>query len=111
MLTDGEGISLEELPDFLWKNEAPDEVAGSEPMSLREQPETRASGELTLDEAINRASKNALVRALREAGGNCHRAAQLLGVSRYTVYRMITRYGLVRRDRNGIGLQAISAQA
>jgi transcriptional regulator with GAF, ATPase, and Fis domain len=111
MLTDGEGIALEELPDFLWKNEAPDEVASSEPMSLREQPETRASGELTLDEAINRASKNALVRALREAGGNCHRAAQLLGVSRYTVYRMITRYGLVRRDRNGIGLQAISAQA
>jgi DNA-binding NtrC family response regulator len=36
----------------------------------------------------------ALIRALEAAEGNCHRAAELLGVSRYTVYRMLNRFGL-----------------
>ena len=40
------------------------------------------------------AGKSALVRALRKANGNCHLAAKLLGISRYTVYRMMARFGL-----------------
>ena len=40
------------------------------------------------------ASKLALIRALQATQGNCHRAAELLGVSRYTVYRMLNRFGL-----------------
>ncbi len=47
-----------------------------------------------LDAVIREASKIALLRALEATGGNCHRAAELLGVSRYTVYRMLNRYGL-----------------
>ncbi|HEY6420183.1 MAG TPA: sigma-54 dependent transcriptional regulator [Candidatus Binataceae bacterium] len=47
-----------------------------------------------LDVVIREATKVALMRALRETNGNCHRAAELLGVSRYTVYRMLNRYGL-----------------
>jgi DNA-binding NtrC family response regulator len=52
--------------------------------------------------AIHRASRSALVRALEAAGGNCYRAATLLGVSRYTVYRMLNRYGMAegRQYRN-----------
>jgi len=48
----------------------------------------------SLDGVIREASKLALIRALEEAEGNCHRAAELLGVSRYTVYRMLNRHGL-----------------
>ncbi len=56
--------------------------------------------------AIHRASRKALMRALEAAGGNCYRAATLLGVSRYTVYRMLNRYGLAetRGYRNGKGI-------
>jgi transcriptional regulator with GAF, ATPase, and Fis domain len=48
----------------------------------------------SLDAVIREASKLALVRALQASEGNCHRAAELLGVSRYTVYRMLNRFGL-----------------
>jgi transcriptional regulator of acetoin/glycerol metabolism len=48
----------------------------------------------SLDGVIREASKLALVRALQASEGNCHRAAELLGVSRYTVYRMLNRFGL-----------------
>ena len=48
----------------------------------------------SLDGVIREASKLALVRALQATEGNCHRAAELLGVSRYTVYRMLNRFGL-----------------
>jgi two-component system NtrC family response regulator/two-component system nitrogen regulation response regulator GlnG len=55
-----------------------------------------SSGEWTysLDAVINEASKAALIRALQATNGNCHRAAELLGVSRYTVYRMLNRFGM-----------------
>jgi DNA-binding NtrC family response regulator len=53
-----------------------------------------------------------LLLALRETGGNCHRAAQLLGVSRYTVYRMIARYGLApNRTQRNTNLHAIPGGA
>jgi len=48
----------------------------------------------SLDAVIHEASKLALIRALQATDGNCHRAAELLGVSRYTVYRMLNRFGL-----------------
>jgi DNA-binding NtrC family response regulator len=48
----------------------------------------------SLDAVIREASKSALVRALQATEGNCHRAAEMLGVSRYTVYRMLNRFGL-----------------
>ena len=51
----------------------------------------------SLREAEESAAKRALLRALRETSGNCNRTAELLGVSRYTVYRLVNRFGLNRR--------------
>ena len=45
---------------------------------------------LLLDEVI----KRTLVRSLEETDGNRRRAADLLGVSRSTLYRMLSRYGI-----------------
>jgi len=53
-----------------------------------------AGSPYSLDAVIREASKLALDRALQASGGNYHRAADLLGVSRYTVYRMLNRFGL-----------------
>lgn len=45
---------------------------------------------LTLDEII----KRTVLRSLRDTNGNRRRAASMLGVSRSTLYRMLSRYGL-----------------
>jgi len=68
----------------------PAETIGATPDSADPTP-------FSLDEVTRAATKNALIRALRETGGSCSRSAQLLGVSRYTIYRLISRFGLAVR--------------
>jgi transcriptional regulator with GAF, ATPase, and Fis domain len=107
MLAEGDHIDVDQLPDSLKAApfttrsngslgvQAPSEHATAEPcyndndFAIVPNP-VRSTNSYSLDEAI----KLALVRALRKANGNCHLAAKLLGISRYTVYRMMTRFGL-----------------
>ena len=103
MLTDSDRIALAELPEHLAKLEVVKSHATEQNHLVAPLEE---SSRLSLDEAVSRATKSALLRALHETGGNCHRAAQLLGISRYTVYRMITRYGLARQARTNVDLPA-----
>jgi two-component system, NtrC family, response regulator len=49
---------------------------------------------LNLREVRDRAEKDAVVRVLARANGNMTRAAELLGVSRPTLYDLINRFGL-----------------
>jgi transcriptional regulator of acetoin/glycerol metabolism len=51
---------------------------------------------LLLDDVI----KKTLQRSLQQSGGNRRRAADLLGVSRSTLYRMLARYELEERASN-----------
>ena len=110
MLTDGDRVTVGDLPEHLCHNREVNEAASEgEPEFNGEEAPAAQPARFALDEVINKASKTALLRALREAGGNCHRAAQLLGVSRYTVYRMIARYGLApSRANQNPGLQALA---
>src|SRR5271169_5385651 len=83
MAPDAVGITAESmLPEATL-----DLVEGAENTNTKEWP-------YSLDAVIREASKLALIRALQATEGNCHRAAELLGVSRYTVYRMLNRFGL-----------------
>jgi two-component system response regulator AtoC len=63
------------------------------------EPGTDAPGEpgtgLALDEALRRAEREALVRALAHAGGNRSAAARLLGVSRSTLYAKLEEHRLL----------------
>jgi transcriptional regulator with GAF, ATPase, and Fis domain len=111
MLTDNARVCIADLPENLWAGElsAIDQFDDfSDPEAGEAQAAEQDRAFFSLDAVINKASKGALIRALREAHGNCHRAAQLLGVSRYTVYRMIARYGLAthRGRQNGLGALA-----
>ena len=89
MMTDGAHLDVNALPESITKtaHSSPSANMGDAPADAEVSGST-----LTLNEAVDEASRRALERALRAAQGNCHRAADLLGVSRYTVYRMLTRY-------------------
>jgi DNA-binding NtrC family response regulator len=109
LMADGDSITVNELPSNVLEGRESPSVPISEvstaaiPVDLPEasagavpaiDPEAAGESKFSLDAAIREASKDALVRALNATHGNCHRAADLLGVSRYTVYRMLARYGL-----------------
>ena len=108
MMTDSDTLALSDLPESILRSEShaqPD----AEPTVIRAsevptQVPTAKSGEVmqSLDSAIERAAVDALTRALNATAGNCVRAAELLGVSRYTVYRMINRYGVSTFRGRGI---------
>jgi transcriptional regulator with GAF, ATPase, and Fis domain len=93
MLTDNELLEMASLPDHVAHAVVTDLPAGAAP-SLDAvpvyTPATPPQSPLLLDEVI----KKTLMRSLEETEGNRRRAADLLGVSRSTLYRMLARYGL-----------------
>jgi two-component system NtrC family response regulator len=54
---------------------------------------------LNLKEVRNRAEREAVTRAMSVTGGNISKAAELLGVSRPTLYDLLSRLGLPGHDR------------
>ena len=54
---------------------------------------------LNLKEVRNRAERDAVGRAMTAAASNISRAAELLGVSRPTLYDLLARHDLMPQDR------------
>ncbi|HUY27671.1 MAG TPA: sigma-54 dependent transcriptional regulator [Candidatus Binataceae bacterium] len=104
ILTETDRLVAEDLPDHVYDRSATERgelelsstamVGDAAEAPALAEPSDKAPWPYELDAVVREASKLALMRALEAAGGNCHRAAELLGVSRYTVYRMLNRYGL-----------------
>jgi len=101
LMTETDRIDLDDLP-FSHADSTPeavgipaDAIAPNSDLDLADGADATAKEwPYSLDAVIREASKLALIRALQATEGNCHRAAELLGVSRYTVYRMLNRFGL-----------------
>jgi DNA-binding NtrC family response regulator len=70
---------------------------GSDPAARRPSPPI--FGDMPPGFLLDDVIKKTLVRSLEETEGNRRRAADLLGVSRSTLYRMLTRYGLAENPR------------
>jgi DNA-binding NtrC family response regulator len=102
LMTENDRIDIDDLPMTLNDGASPTRAEPVEallhddaPFAIEEsEGGSEQSGPYSLDAVIREASKVALIRALQATQGNCHRAAELLGVSRYTVYRMLNRFGL-----------------
>ena len=57
-------------------------------------PELQETVQLNLRQVRDEAEKNAVLRVLGRVNGNLTKAADLLGVSRPTLYELIHRFGL-----------------
>jgi DNA-binding NtrC family response regulator len=102
IMSEGDRLTIDDLPEHILQLApgSPHEQSGAAtlddapiaPADLRGRPSPASadSAPLLLDEVI----KRTLVRSLEETDGNRRRAADLLGVSRSTLYRMLSRYGL-----------------
>ncbi len=100
ILAESDCLIGEDLPEHILEiagasigNETAQSHAASAPQVSGDSRATNSNGgagPLLLDEVI----KRTLVRSLEETDGNRRRAADLLGVSRSTLYRMLARYGI-----------------
>jgi transcriptional regulator with GAF, ATPase, and Fis domain len=88
LMTDGDRIDVD---DLLHRDNAAGEATDT---SINAMLPNGKDWPYSLNAVVREASKLALIRALQATQGNCHRAGELLGVSRYTVYRMLNRFGL-----------------
>jgi DNA-binding NtrC family response regulator len=122
MLTDGDRLCARDLPDHVMSLSSSLHELGAPGVVVNQPGEldrpnrtptesklnpfnNEASGPLLLDEVI----KHTLMRSLEKTEGNRRRAANLLGISRSTLYRMLARYGLAEDgERRSVAAPALT---
>jgi transcriptional regulator of acetoin/glycerol metabolism len=102
ILSENQRILLSDLPEQvvdgtgaeLLNPQAEPTANGHETAPVAQHPPQLDFGSEPLGFLLDDVIKKTLVRSLEETEGNRRRAADLLGVSRSTLYRMLTRYGI-----------------
>ena len=93
VLAKGKSIGIEHLPDKLLKD-MPD-VEAPAPVFGRELKSGATIGAIP----VKQSERTALVDALHQADGNQTRAAEILGVSRVTVWKRMKKHGITLENR------------
>ncbi len=93
-VVDGTGAEL------MNRQAEPPPANGHAPASVARRLPTIDFGAEPLGFLLDDVIKKTLVRSLEETEGNRRRAADLLGVSRSTLYRMLTRYGIAENPHH-----------
>ncbi|MDT8379205.1 MAG: sigma 54-interacting transcriptional regulator [Desulfotignum sp.] len=92
VLSKGKSIGVEHLPEKLLSEDSPAEVSAP---SFGRQPVSPAIfGAIP----VKQSEKADLVNALRQADGNQTRAAEILGVSRVTVWKRMKKHGVALKS-------------
>ncbi len=105
LMTDSDRLSIDALPAHIVNAHPGNATALQPPRNFGAADERAASGtprEALFDNSgsedaqflLDNVIKRTLIRSLEQTQGNRRRAADLLGVSRSTLYRMLARYGL-----------------
>jgi len=119
LMTDADRLTIDDLPVHLLSGGTVAQLSFTEPVRFGDPDVDRViaapswrigtpdwsaceDSQLLLDNVI----KRALIRSLEQTQGNRRRAADLLGVSRSTLYRMLARYGLDERTAGDAVMEA-----
>jgi transcriptional regulator with GAF, ATPase, and Fis domain len=98
LMADGDEIDVQHLPLFGMAHSdeslQPSSTIAEENVTEASPGNKEEAKDFSLKSAVGDAAKEVLLKALRAVGGDCIRTARLLGVSRYTVYRMMARHRL-----------------
>jgi two-component system response regulator AtoC len=121
LMTDSDRLTLSDLPALIATGGRVHQLSSSEAARFGDpevdrviSPSTRMTpdwsgcedSQLLLDNVI----KRALIRSLEQTQGNRRRAADLLGISRSTLYRMLERYQLDDKTGGDTAIEAALAR-
>jgi transcriptional regulator with GAF, ATPase, and Fis domain len=100
LMADGDRIDAAQIPLCVAEG-SPTTAVKPAPAIVQEEPVVEsdphpepAPGDIAADLSLCESTKVAIVRALEQSHGSRRQAAQLLGISRSTLYRMLERYDL-----------------
>jgi DNA-binding NtrC family response regulator len=92
ILTKGQTIERQDLPDFL--------QGMDRPLAVKAQISGNNTGARSLREALKNPEKQVIQQALEEVAGNRKKAAANLGINRTTLYNKMKKYGLLKNNHS-----------
>jgi DNA-binding NtrC family response regulator len=92
ILTKGETIKRQDLPDFL--------QGMDRPLAVKAQISGNNTGVRSLREALKNPEKQVIQQVLEQVAGNRKKAAANLGINRTTLYNKMKKYGLLKKSHN-----------